>query len=152
MSVLEKELEKIVEPLLGERGMELADVEISRQGGRLLARFFIDRIEGGITVEDCADVNRELGDLLEVEDVIEESYILEVSSPGLNRRLRKLRDFQKYIGCEVYVRTREKLEDRRRFKGTLLTADEQGITVQVSGRPLLISHEQIARAELKYEF
>jgi ribosome maturation factor RimP len=152
MEALESELEKIAEPILKERGMELVDLEVGRKGGRLLARFFVDRIEGGITVEDCAEINRELGHMLDVEDPIEESYILEVSSPGINRRLRKLKDFKRFLGETITVKTRQKMNDRKRFQGTLLNADEEGITMMVEGNPVVILHHQIARAQLNYEF
>jgi ribosome maturation factor RimP len=152
MNSLETDLEKIVDPILHERGMELVDMEVVRQGRRLMVRFFVDRIDGGITVEECAEINCELGDVLDVEDLIEESYILEVSSPGLNRRLRKLKDFQRFIGETISVKTKERVDERKRFQGTLLTADETGISLMVEGRPVVIPHQQIARAKLKYEF
>ncbi len=152
MGSLETDLEGIVDPILHERGMELVDLELIRQGRRLLVRFFVDRIDGGITMEECVGINRELGDVLDVEDIIEESYVLEVSSPGLNRRLRKPRDFQRVVGETVSVKTRERVDERRRFQGTLLTADEGGISLMVEGRPVVIPYQQIARAKLKYEF
>ncbi len=152
MDLLGKELEKIAGPVLAERGMELVDLEVARRGRKLLVRFFVDRIEGGITVEDCAEINRELSHIMDVEDPIEESYILEVSSPGINRRLRKLKDFKRFCGENISVRTREKVGDRKRFQGKLMNADEAGITLMVDNNTVVISHDMIARAQLDYEF
>ncbi len=148
----EERLKELIEPLLEERGYELVDFEISRQGKRLLLRFFIDRLEGGITVDELAEVNRELGALLDLEGEIIESYILEVSSPGLNRRLRKVKDFQKYLNRIVLVEAKEKIGERRNFRGVLLGADEQGITLLVEGESVFIPHSQIKRANLEYQF
>src|SRR4030042_1202169 len=94
MMELTTRVEALAEPLLKERVMELVDLEVTRLGRKLLVRLFVDLVEGGITVEDCEELNRALSRLLGVEDFLAESYILEVSSPGLNRRLRKPRDFQ----------------------------------------------------------
>jgi len=148
----EKQLERLIEPILEERGYELVDVEIARQGRRLVLRFFIDRLEGGITVDELAEVNRELGALLDLEAGIVESYILEVSSPGVNRRLRKLKDFQKYLNEVVVVEAKEKIRDRKNFRGVLVGADQQGITLVVDGESVFIPHEKIKRANLEYQF
>ena len=147
-----EELERLIEPLLKERGFELVDLEVSRQGKRMLLRFFIDRLEGGITVDELAEVNQELGSLLDLESKINEPYILEVSSPGLDRRLRKLKDFQKYLNHAVVVETVEKISGRRHFKGKLIGADSQGITMVVEGESVFIPHEKIKRANLEYIF
>ena len=148
----EERLKELIEPILEERGYELVDFEISRQGKRPLLRFFIDRLEGGITVDELAEVNRELGARLDLEGEIIESYILEVSSPGINRRLRKVKDFQKYLNQMVLVEAKEKVGERRNFRGILLGADEQGITLLVDGKSVFIPHHLIKRANLEYQF
>jgi len=139
-------------PLLEQRGMELVDLELIRDRKRLLIRFFIDRLEGGVTVDELAEVNQEFGALLDLESAINESYILEVSSPGLNRRIRKLKDFQKYLNQIVVVESREKIQGRRNFRGNLVGADEQGITLVIDGESFFIPHLQIKRAHLDYQF
>ncbi len=146
------ELENLIQPLLEQRGMELVDLEVSRQKTRLLLRFFIDRLEGGVNVGELAEVNQELSALLDLKEKVTESYILEVSSPGLNRRLRKLRDFQKYLNQVVVVEATEKIQGRRNFKGTLVGADETGITLVIEGESFFIPHPQIKRAYLEYQF
>jgi len=147
-----EQLEELIQPLLAQRGMELVDLERSRQKTRLLLRFFIDRLEGGITVDELAEVNQEMSALLDLETGIDESYILEVSSPGLNRRLRKLKDFQKYLNRIVVVEATEKIQGRRNFRGSLVGADEEGITLVIGEESFFISHPRIKRANLEYRF
>jgi ribosome maturation factor RimP len=145
-------LEQMIQPLLEQRGMELVDLEVSRQKKRLLIRFFIDRIEGGVTIDELAEVNRELGAVLDLDAAIAESYILEVSSPGMNRRLRKLRDFQKYLNQVVQVEATEKLEGKWHFRGTLVGVDANGVTLVAEGNSYFIPHAKVKRANLEYRF
>jgi len=147
-----EEMERMIEPLLKDRGFELVDLEIGRQGKRLLLRFFIDRVEGGITVDELAEVNQELGALFDLESKINESYVLEVSSPGINRRLRKVKDFQKYLNQVVLVEATEKINGRRNFHGKLVGADSQGITLVIDGESVFVPHNKIKRANLEYQF
>jgi ribosome maturation factor RimP len=118
----------------------------------MLLRFFIDRLEGGITVDELAEVNQEFGSVLDLELKINEPYILEVSSPGLDRRLRKLKDFQKYLNHILIVETVEKINGSRHFKGKLIGADSEGITLLVEGESVFIPHGKIKRANLEYIF
>ena len=152
MNALMTQLENLVQPLLGERAMELVDLEVSRLGRKLVIRLFIDNLEGGITVEDCAGVNRELGRLLDVEDLIAESYVLEVSSPGLNRRIRKAKDFKKFLQAKVRVETEEKIAGRKKFRGTLLAADEEQVVLRLEHENVSIPLSGIRRANLEYNF
>ena len=100
----EQKTEKLLEPILEANHFELVDVEYVKEGGSWYLRACIDK-PGGITMDDCEIVNRALGDLLDEHDFIEESYILEVSSPGLGRPLKKERDFARSLGEEVEIRT-----------------------------------------------
>ena len=152
MTALASQLEALAEPLLKERVMELVDLEVTRLGSKLLVRLFVDNLEGGVTVEDCAEFNREFSRLLDVEDLIPESYILEVSSPGLNRRLRKVKDFQKVLRAKVKVETSAKIQGRRKFRGVLLAADERELTLFCNGESVLIPLAGIVRANLEYDF
>jgi ribosome maturation factor RimP len=152
MTALASQLEALAEPLLKERVLELVDLEVTRLGSKLLVRMFVDLPEGGITVEDCAELNREFSRLLDVEDLIPESYILEVSSPGLNRRLKKPKDFQRVVNSKVKVETFAKLDGRRRFRGVLLAADEREITLDCNGESVVIPVVGIQRANLEYDF
>ncbi len=99
----ESRTEKLLEPILKDHGFELVDVEYVKEAGSWHLRAYIDK-EGGITIDDCEVVNRELSDVMDREDFIPESYILEISSPGLGRQLKKERDFKRSIGMDVDVK------------------------------------------------
>ncbi len=103
-------------PILSSLGLELVDIEYKREGRAMVLRLFIDR-EGGITLEDCATVSRELAEILEVEDFISAQYTLEVSSPGLNRPLKKAADYERYRGRLIRIKTFELLPASRAGRG-----------------------------------
>jgi len=137
-------LEKLIEPVAAGMGYELVDVQASN-GGRLL-RLFIDK-PGGITVDDCAAVSRQVSRVLEVEGV--EYERLEVSSPGLDRRLRKAGDFARFSGqrAELRMRTPD-AGGRRRFVGVLRGADAAQVSMELDGRTVALPLEDIERAKL----
>jgi len=103
-------------------------------------------------VEELAEVNHEMGAVLDLESRLNESYVLEVSSPGLNRRVRKLGDFLKYLNREMAVEATEKINQRRNFRGKLVGADSQGITLVINSESVFIPHNKIKRANLEYRF
>ena len=105
----EEKTEKLIMPIIEANNFELVDVEYVKEGGTWYLRAYIDK-EGGITVDDCEIVNRALGELLDVEDFINEAYILEVSSPGLGRPLKKEKDFQRSLGEGAYDKESVTLE------------------------------------------
>ena len=155
MKSLAELLEEKAFPVMEDHGLELVDLELGRQGRKLAVRFFVDRkdtSQGGVNVEECGELNLALSQLLDIEDIIPESYVLEVSSPGLDRRLRKLKDFLKYRGEEIKVITNAPVKGRKKFKGELLEADEQGVTVGHDNEKTVIAHDLIHRANLKYRF
>ncbi len=134
----------IVESTLAGMGFELVDTQVSNHG-RLL-RIFIDR-PGGINVEDCAGVSRHLTRLFAVEGI--EYDRLEVSSPGLDRPLRKASDFARFAGHEVQVRTRQPdASGRRKFRGRIESADAERVTLAVEGQRLTLELNAIERARL----
>jgi ribosome maturation factor RimP len=142
---------EIVNPLLLENGFELVDLEYRREGRARVLRIFIDK-DGGITVDDCAKVSRELGTLLDVHDVIPGSYNLEVSSPGLTRVLKKPRDFERFRGKKVKIKTKTDIGDRRVFVGRLLDFADDVATVLVNGHTYLIAYDKIEKANLEMDF
>lgn len=142
---------EIVNPLLLENGFELVDLEYRREGRARVLRIFIDK-DGGITVDDCAKVSRELGTLLDVHDVIPGSYNLEVSSPGLTRVLKKPRDFERFRGKKVKIKTKMDIGDRRVFVGRLLDFADDVATVLVNGHTYLIEYDKIEKANLELDF
>jgi ribosome maturation factor RimP len=108
-----------------------------------------ERLDGRpISIDDCANISRALSALLDVEDPIEGSYTLEVSSPGLDRPLLKLKDYERYAGHEARVETSAAIEGRRKFKGRLLGADGDRVRLEVDGRQIALDFASIARAKL----
>ena len=120
-------------PVAEGRGCELVDAQFTVERGRRILRLYIDK-PGGVTVDDCAEVSREFSTVLDVEDIIHESYSLEVSSPGLDRLLKTEGDFTRFAGRKVKIRTKEPIEGRRNFRavvegvegGTVLLVDSDG--------------------------
>ncbi|MFH1756638.1 MAG: ribosome maturation factor RimP, partial [Pseudomonadota bacterium] len=112
---------------------------------------YIDR-EGGITVQDCAELSGELGAILEVRDLIDNPYTLEVSSPGLTRLLKKPEDYKKYRNHLARIKTFEPIEGQKNFKGILQGLEGETVYVQVEGRILEIPFRGIAKANLEIEF
>jgi ribosome maturation factor RimP len=143
--------------LLTSQGMELVDLEYKREGRDMVLRLFVDK-PGGVTLDDCAAVNRELSEILDVEDVIASHYILEVSSPGLNRPLKKLADYERYRGRLVKIRTFELLPDdlgnkRKTFLGELLGLENGIVRLKLKeGQTAGIALDKIAKANLEFEF
>ena len=114
----EQRTEELLIPILEKYEFELVDVEYVKEAGTWYLRAYIDK-PGGIAINDCEVVSRELSDLLDQKDFIDDSYILEVSSPGLGRPLKKERDFARSIGAEVEIRTYRMVEGRKEFTGVL---------------------------------
>ncbi len=147
----------IAEPLVASLGMELVDLEYKREGRAMVLRLFVDR-EGGVTLDDCAQVSRELSEILDVEDFIQAHYTLEVSSPGLNRPLKKAADYDRYRGRLVKVRTFELLPDdagnpRKTFTGELLGLESGVVRLKLTeGQTAGIPLDKVAKANLEFEF
>jgi len=127
-------------------GYELVDLDL-RIGASGLVRLFIDS-EDGATLDDCETVSRQVSALLDVEDPIPGSYVLEVSSPGIDRRLRTQRHFRRYVNEEVKIQLARPHDGRRRFRGTLADVDEQAVSVVVDGRQWRLPIADIASATL----
>ncbi len=126
------ELAKLLEPTVERLGYELADLEVRLGNSGGLVRVTIDKPDG-IDLEDCEKVSLAVSALLDVEDPVPGNYNLEVSSPGLDRKLTKLEHFQRFEGETVKVQMRFPIEGRRRFRGTLVSADDENIVVEVDG-------------------
>ena len=146
-----EEVRQVAEPILQSEGLELVDLEYQREVQGWVLRFYIDR-EGGVTVEDCVEVSGELGAVLEVRDLIANPYVLEVSSPGLTRPLKKPEDFNKFQNRLVKMKTFEPIEGRRNFKGILLGLEGEKVRLKMEGQLYEIPLEGIAKANLEIEF
>lgn len=139
-------------PIVEEHNFELVDVEYVKEGGTWYLRAYIDK-EGGITVDDCEIVSRALGELLDKEDFIDEAYILEVSSPGLGRPLKKEKDFARSIGEEVEVRTYRAINKNKEFIGLLKSYDKESVTLQLDEEnEMTILRNDIALIRLAFDF
>jgi len=126
------ELQELLEPSIERLGYELIDLEARLGGKSGVVRVFIDRPEG-ISLEDCEKVSRAVSALLDVEDPLPGQYNLEVSSPGLDRKLTKVAHFQRFAGETVKVEMRFPIEGRKRFRGTLVSSNDENIVVEVDG-------------------
>ena len=148
----EERTEKLLGPILEENHFELVDVEYVKEGGSWYLRAYIDK-PGGITVDDCEIVNRALGDLLDEEDFIEDSYILEISSPGLGRPLKKERDFVRSLGEEVEIRTYRMVNKQKEFRGILKAYDKDTVTIETEEEEeQIFERENIALIRLAFDF
>ncbi len=141
---------QIAEPLVTDEGMEMVDVEFHRENHGMVLRLYLDR-DGGVSMDDLTRVSRQVGDLLDVHDAVPGAYTLEVSSPGINRRLRRPDHFKRYLGQKVRVRTLAPLDGRRVFVGPLTAVDDAGITVDQDGAPCAIRFTEIAQANYEPE-
>lgn len=124
----EAKTEQMILPILERMQFELVDVEYVKEGGTWYLRAYIDK-EGGITVNDCEAVAREMNELLDAEDFISESYIFEVSSPGLGRPLKKEKDYIRNMGKEVEIRTYRAINRSKEFYGILKEYDKDSVTI-----------------------
>ena len=143
----ETKTEELLLPILAKVGFDLWDVEYVKEGGEYYLRAYIDK-EGGITIDDCVSVSRELSDLLDEKDFIEEAYILEVSSPGLNRTLKKEKEFLRCIGRDVDVKTYKPVDGMKDFTGILRSYDAGDITIETADGEKVFAKEDVAIVKL----
>ena len=146
-----KKAEAMLEPLLEAEGLSLVDLSLKWEPGGWVLRILIDKKQG-VTLDDCALVSREFGQLLDVENIVPTSYRLEVSSPGLDRPLKKEADFIAYTGKRVRIKTRDPIAGRRNFKGALIGCSEGKVQVRVEGNEVFaIPLSSIIKANLEPE-
>lgn len=148
----ESRVEKYLLSLMDEHHFELVDVEYVREAGTWYLRAYIDK-EGGIAVDDCEVISRKLGEWLDKEDFIDESYILEVSSPGLGRPLKKEKDFIRSMGKDVDVRLYRQIDKQKEFTGALSAYDENTVTLTMEDGSLMVFEKpDIALIRLALDF
>lgn len=126
--IIEAKSEELILPVVDSLGFELVDIEFVKEAGNFYLRAYIDK-PGGITIDDCECVSRKFSDLLDEKDFIEESYILEVSSPGLGRPLKKDKDFVRCMGEDIEIRLFAPLEGKKEYEGTLTDYSDGVITI-----------------------
>lgn len=150
--VYEQKTEALLMPLMEQHQLELVDVEFVKEAGTWFLRAYIDK-PGGVTIDDCEVVSRALSDLLDEEDFIEETYILEVSSPGLGRPLKKDKDFERSLGESVEVRLFKAVEKQKEFTGILKAWDKETVTLEFEdGAAFVIERTNIALIRLAFDF
>lgn len=148
----EAKTEAFLLPLMEEYRFELVDVEYVKEAGNWYLRAYIDK-EGGFTVDDCETVSRRLSDWLDKEDFIEDSYILEVSSPGLGRPLKKEKDFKRSLGEQVEIRLYKAVDRQKEFVGALKAYDENTVTIEYEdGAESTFERKDIALIRLAFDF
>lgn len=151
MSTTGATLTRLLEPVVCGLGYELVGVDYERHGRRFLVRLYIDHADG-ITLEDCEVVSHQVSGVLDVEDPIPGYYTLEVSSPGLDRPLFKLGDYQRFAGEWVKLRLRRPLDGRRNFRGQLVGVEAERVIVDVAGERVSFGIDEIEQARLIPQF
>lgn len=148
----ETKTEELILPILAEHNFELVDVEYVKEAGSWYLRAYIDK-EGGITVNDCELVSRRMSDLLDEKDFIPDSYIFEVSSPGLGRQLKKDKDFERSIGEAVEGKLFRAVDKRKDFEGTLIRYDKENVVIGTDkGEEMVLERNNIALIRLAVDF
>ena len=150
--IYEQKTEEILIPMVEELGFELVDVEYVKEGSSWYLRAYIDK-PGGININDCETVSRRLSDILDEKDFIDDAYILEVSSPGLGRPLKKEKDFKRSLGMEVEIRTYRMVDRKKEFTGILTAYDASTVTIELEDETeKTFEKGEIALIRLAFDF
>jgi ribosome maturation factor RimP len=148
---LKEKVRELAEPVVAVEGMELIHVECLKMHTGWIVRLYLDK-EKGVTLDDCTNVSNQLGDILDINDLIDGRYTLEVSSPGFDRPISRDQDFIKYKGSQVNIKTNEKIEGVKNFCGILIdlidNGDRKEVIVEVAGKTYRISQSEILKANL----
>lgn len=150
MNDIKQKVLELARRVADEQGLEVFDIELLGKG-KLLLRVFIDK-EGGVTLDDCERFSKGFGAVLDVEDLFPGPYTLEISSPGLNRPLKGIKDFEKNIGKLIRIVTVEKIENQSFFIGRIMKVDSDFVELVVNKREIHIPFEKISKARLEVEF
>ena len=147
----EQKAEALLMPIIEQHNFELVDVEYVKEGSNWYLRAYIDK-EGGITVDDCEVVSRAFSDKLDEEDFIEEAYIMEVSSPGLGRPLKKEKDYKRSMGKELEIRPYRAIHKEKEFYGVLKAYDDDSVTIENEQGQQTFQKSEIALIRLAFDF
>jgi len=139
----EKRTEELLLPILEAEKLSLVDVEYVKEAGTWYLRAYIDK-DGGVTIDDCENVSRALSEKMDQSDFIPDAYILEVSSPGLGRPLKKDKDYTRNMGKEIELRTYKKENEGQEFMGTLKSFDKETLTLETEGRTLVFQRKNLS--------
>lgn len=149
--IYEARTEELLTPIAAEHGVEIYDVEYVKEGSEFYLRAFIDK-PGGVNIQDCENVSRALSDVLDREDFIPDAYILEVSSPGLGRTLKKDKHLARSIGEQVEIKLFKPLEKRREFDGELIGFDADTVTIRDESGERALERANVALIRLALDF
>ncbi len=153
MAEVIEQIERLLGPILASLGLSLWEMEFRKEGPRWMLRVYIDREEGGVTLNDCEAVSRDLGAALDVEDIISRAYTLEVSSPGLDRALTKPEHFSRFAGSAVKIKTFQPVNGQKIFRGRLKGREGGLVRVELAdGTVLDLPLGDISKASLEVEF
>jgi len=142
---------ELIQPVFTEGGWELVDVTFTKEGNIWYLRVFLDK-QGGVGIEDCQIVSREIEQILDENDPIPQSYTLEVSSPGIERPLKKPADYKRFSGKLANITTYSPVEGKKNFHGRLIGLRGSDVVLAVNGSEMIIPFEQVAGAHLEVEF
>lgn len=149
---IELTIEELVSPIVDDKGFEIVDIEYVKEAGEYYLRIFLDK-EGGISLNDCESVSRELSEILDVKDPIKDNYFLEVSSPGLDRPLKKDKDFLRYKGRDIEIKLYKPLNGSKQFEGQLVGLDEdKNIVVVIDNNEVEFNKKDVALVRLAIKF
>ena len=148
---VDKRIEAVALPVLEELGLELVEMQFRREQNGWVLRLIIDK-QDGVGLDDCATASREISQLLDIEDFIDQAYKLEVSSPGLDRPLKSMADFQRYIGRKARIKTIESIAGEHVFIGKIQQTEGETIILEVGPKEVTIPFSQVSKARLEIEF
>lgn len=151
MKITEK-IEALSEDILTENGLELVDIEFKKEGSNKVLRLYIERIEGRINLDEISEVTRLISDMLDSEDIIEEEYVLEVSSPGVNRVIKKEKDFIKFSGKKVDVALFKPVNGKKKFTAVLEGYEDGNVLLLLDEEHLKIPMDVISKVNLSFDF
>ena len=149
---LEATIEEIVTKITDEHGFEMVDVEYVKEGAEWYLRLYIDKENGAVELDDCENMSRTIGDLLDKKDPIEQAYRLEVSSPGIERPLKRMKDFVRFKGEKVRVRTFSPIDGTKEFVGVLGEVDDNDLILMLDAVQKILPRDKISRVNLVWEF
>nr|WP_314532475.1 ribosome maturation factor RimP [uncultured Fusobacterium sp.] len=147
--IIEK-LEKIVNPFVEEMNLSLVDIEYMQDGGYWYVRIFIENLNGDLSIEDCSKLSSKIE--ADVEELIEHKFFLEVSSPGIERPLKKIEDYVRFVGEKITLHLKHKLEDKKQFKATIKNVSGDSILFLIDKKEVEIKFNEIRKANILFEF
>lgn len=152
MSKLTDDVEKAISGYVSDLGLCLEYTELVKEGGNSIYRIVVDKPDSKVSIDDCEALSRAVEDKVDEYVKVKEGYVLEVSSAGLERQLKNVKLYNKYIGYDIYVKLFKKINDLKEFEGKLLDASDENITMEINGEKICIELSNIAHANTIYNF